>query len=78
VAVIGSPGLMHSLLQLGLVDELKVMIDPVVIGSGKTVFGGLAEPLHFDLSSSVGVTTGATLNTYVRSSTKASGDPSHY
>jgi len=30
--VIGSPGLVRSLLAQGLVDELQLMIDPVLVG----------------------------------------------
>lgn len=33
--VIGSPGLVQTLMVLGLVDELRLMIDPLVAGSGK-------------------------------------------
>ena len=36
--VIGSTELVHSLLDLDLVDEFRVIIDPVVVGGGKRVF----------------------------------------
>jgi dihydrofolate reductase len=36
--VIGSTVLVHSLLQHGLVDELRLMIDPVLVGGGKRLF----------------------------------------
>jgi dihydrofolate reductase len=33
--VIGIPGLVHSLLVHGLIDELQLMIDPLTLGGGK-------------------------------------------
>jgi dihydrofolate reductase len=62
--VIGSPGLVHSLMQHGLVDELQVMIDPVVLGGGKRLFpdDGALRPLRL-LDTQV-TTTGAIIATY--------------
>jgi dihydrofolate reductase len=42
--VIGSTQLVRSLIEHGLVDELRLMIDPVAVGGGKRIFpddGGL-------------------------------------
>ena len=36
--VIGSPGLVQTLMALGLLDELRLMIDPLVAGGGKRLF----------------------------------------
>ena len=46
--VIGSTVLVHSLLQHGLVDELRLMIDPVLVGGGKRLFpdDGALRPLR--------------------------------
>jgi dihydrofolate reductase len=46
--VIGSTLLVHSLLQHGLVDELRLMIDPVLVGGGKRLFpdDGALRPLR--------------------------------
>ncbi|WP_327176273.1 dihydrofolate reductase family protein [Streptomyces sp. NBC_01335] len=44
LAVMGSPTLARTLLSEGLVDELRLMIMPVLLGGGKTIFpadGGL-------------------------------------
>jgi dihydrofolate reductase len=38
IGVGGSPTLVRSLLQDGLLDELKLMIHPVVVGKGKRLF----------------------------------------
>jgi dihydrofolate reductase len=46
--VIGSTVLVHSLLQHGLVDELRLEIDPVLVGGGKRLFpeDGALRPLR--------------------------------
>ena len=40
IGVAGSPTLVHSLLQAGLLDELTLMIHPVIAGKGKRLFDG--------------------------------------
>jgi len=62
--VIGSPGLVQSLLVLSLVDELRLMIDPLLAGSGKCLFrdGGALRPLR--LAGSQVTSTGAVIATY--------------
>ncbi|HEY7357494.1 MAG TPA: dihydrofolate reductase family protein [Ktedonobacterales bacterium] len=49
IAVFGSSDLAVSLLQLGLLDELRLMVNPVVLGSGKRLFAGLDKQLHLKL-----------------------------
>jgi dihydrofolate reductase len=46
--VIGSTALVHSLIQRGLVDEFRLMIDPVLVGGGKRIFpdDGALRPLR--------------------------------
>jgi dihydrofolate reductase len=62
--VIGSPGLVQTLIALGLVDELQMMIDPVVAGGGKRLFrdDGALRPLR--LADSQVTSTGAIIATY--------------
>jgi len=38
IGVSGSPTLVRSLLQDGLLDELKLMVHPVIVGKGKRLF----------------------------------------
>jgi dihydrofolate reductase len=38
IAILGSPQLTESLLRMGLVDELRVMVNPVILGAGKSLF----------------------------------------
>jgi len=62
--VIGSPRLVRTLVEHDLVDEFRVMIDPVVVGGGKRLFrdDGALRPLRL-LDSQV-TTTGAIIATY--------------
>jgi dihydrofolate reductase len=48
VCVFGSPTLVRALLAAGLVDELNVMIEPVLLGGGKRIFtdDGVGRPLE--------------------------------
>jgi dihydrofolate reductase len=62
--LIGSPGLFQSLLALGLVDELQVMIDPLVLGSGKRLFGDADVPRPLRLADSRVMSTGAMICSY--------------
>jgi dihydrofolate reductase len=62
--VIGSTELVQTLIEQGLVDELRLMIDPLLLGGGKRIFGadGALRPLR--LVHSQVTTTGAILATY--------------
>ncbi|GAB2636502.1 dihydrofolate reductase family protein [Nocardia goodfellowii] len=50
--VSGSGNLTHTLMRHGLVDEYRLLIFPVVVGSGKRLFVDGAIPTDFDLTSS--------------------------
>jgi len=62
--VIGSTKLVQTLIEHDLVDEFRLMIDPVVLGGGKRIFpdDGALRPLR--LVDSQVTTTGAMLATY--------------
>ncbi len=65
--VIGSPGLVQTLLAHDLIDEMRLMIDPIVLGGGKRLFpADGTTPRRFRLSDSQVTTTGAILATYTR------------
>jgi dihydrofolate reductase len=62
--IMGSPTLVRSLLREGVVDELRLMIEPVTLGGGKTIFpddGGLRT---FELISAVTTGTGVQVCIY--------------
>lgn len=50
VLVAGSGTLVRSLLALDLVDELHLMVYPVVLGAGRRLFADASEPVGFDLA----------------------------
>jgi dihydrofolate reductase len=60
----GSINLIQTLLKNNLVDEMKMMIFPVAIGSGKRMFGGEIDPIGFKLLNSKISTTGVIIATY--------------
>jgi dihydrofolate reductase len=38
IIIFGSPGATHSLMQLGLIDELWIFVNPILIGKGTPLF----------------------------------------
>ena len=55
----GSCGLAHTLHDAGLIDEYRLIIFPVVVGSGKRLFQGGSVPGSFTLVDSTATTKGA-------------------
>jgi len=49
IAISGSAGLVRSLLREGLLDELHLLLFPVVVGSGKRLFHGIDGQLSLSL-----------------------------
>ncbi|GAB3243200.1 dihydrofolate reductase family protein [Kineosporia babensis] len=64
IHVIGSLNLLQSLLQLGLVDQLRLWQHPVLLGSGKKVFGAGTAPAALRLSHAVSYESGVVQFTY--------------
>ena len=64
LSVMGSASLVRALLAEGLVDELNLMIEPILLGGGKRIFpeDGSARPL--ELSKCVTAATGVQICTY--------------
>jgi dihydrofolate reductase len=65
LVVLGSGELVRTLMDHDLVDEFRLMIDPIVLGGGKRLFpeGGQKRPLR--LVSSTTSSTGVLITTYV-------------
>jgi dihydrofolate reductase len=47
--LVGSPGLIVSLTQLGLIDEYQLCIHPVIIGKGLPLFKHITEKIMLKL-----------------------------
>ena len=62
--IMGSGQLIRSLLPYGLVDELLLMIHPLVLGSGQQLFGTAAQPHPLQLVESAATDTGVLMATY--------------
>lgn len=63
----GSADLVRKLLAAGLVDELRLMTFPVVLGHGKRLFDDNAKASAFTLEHSTSTPGGVLINRYVRS-----------
>lgn len=64
--VIGSLRLVHALFEHDLVDELRLMIDPLLLGGGKRTFGPHDGLRRLRLVDCQPTTAGAILATYAR------------
>lgn len=49
IAIFGSANLTVSLSQMGLMDEYRIMVNPVALGNGKSLFTGLNHKLNLKL-----------------------------
>jgi len=50
VYVIGGAALVTSLLNEGLLDEVRLIVHPVILGGGKSLFAGVKEPRTLQLA----------------------------
>jgi dihydrofolate reductase len=64
IVISGSGTLVRSLLQYGLLDELKLMIHPVVVGGGRRLFDDGGEQKALELVESKTFETGVLYLTY--------------
>src|SRR5688500_13850147 len=65
IQVHGSPGLIQTLLENDLIDEFRLWIFPVMLGSGKRFFGDGTVPRALRLVDSQVSDRGVTINVYV-------------
>jgi len=66
IVVHGSAQLVQSLIENDLIDELRLMVFPVVLGTGKRLFGETTDKKRLQLSSSTVVGDGVTIQVYTR------------
>jgi dihydrofolate reductase len=64
ILVAGSAQLVQGLLEHGLVDELRLMVFPVLLGEGKRLFGDVSEKKPLRLTDSRTLGDGIALLTY--------------
>lgn len=75
--VCGSASLVPQLLELGWVDELVLIVYPLLLGQGKRCFTTLAAPQALSLASSRATPTGVLVNTYRRADAASTGASGH-
>jgi dihydrofolate reductase len=50
MAILGSGSIVAQLAQEGLIDEYQIVVNPVVLGEGRTMFDGIKEKLALKLT----------------------------
>lgn len=50
MVILGSGSIVSQLAQEGLIDEFQIVVNPVVLGNGRTMFAGLKEKLTLKLT----------------------------
>jgi dihydrofolate reductase len=68
IVVAGSAQLVQALIEHDLVDELRLMVFPVVLGTGKRLFGETSDKKRLRLASSSVVGDGVAIQIYTRAS----------
>ena len=64
ISITGSPTLVRSLLRAGVLDELRLLIHPIVVGHGKRLFEAEEQPIPLRLIEAKTFTTGVQAMTY--------------
>ena len=65
ISITGSPTLVRALLREGLLDELRLLVHPIVVGHGKKLFADEEQPIPLKLTESKTLQTGVQAMTYV-------------
>ena len=69
VLVYGGSGFVTSLIEHNLIDEYHLLVNPIALGNGQTIFGGLADTLRLTLVTNRTFSCGTVLLCY---------EPRHY
>ena len=64
MAILGSGSIVAPLVQAGLIDQLGIMVIPVVLGAGRTMFAGVEIRLDFTLASTRSFRNGRVFSSY--------------
>lgn len=64
LAIMGSGSIVSQLAQEGLIDEYQIVINPVVLGNGRTMFDGVKEKLSLKLTTTRAFGNGNVLLVY--------------
>jgi dihydrofolate reductase len=64
IVTYGAAGLMSTLMQHGLIDEYRIWVHPLVLGSGKRLFSDGIEPAALSLVDAKPLSSGVVILTY--------------
>jgi dihydrofolate reductase len=62
--VVGGATLVASLLNEDLIDQLRLIVHPVVLGQGQSLFGGVNKRLSLELVQATSTESGRLIVTY--------------
>jgi dihydrofolate reductase len=71
IFIVGSLTLAESLLRAGVVDEVYLLVFPVVLGRGRRLFEGDGDPVRLELTESRAFSNGAIRNIYAPANQEA-------
>jgi dihydrofolate reductase len=54
LAILGSGDIVGQLAAAGLIDDYQIMVNPIALGAGRALFGGMSAPLSLHLTSTRG------------------------
>jgi dihydrofolate reductase len=66
MVIMGSGTIVSQLTQAGLIDEYQFVVHPLILGSGRTLFEGIKEPVSLKQTNSRTFGNGNVVLTYVR------------
>jgi dihydrofolate reductase len=64
MAILGSGSIVSQLAQAGLIDEYQIVVKPVALGAGRTLFEGIKQKLSLKLTKTRSFTNGNVLLSY--------------
>jgi dihydrofolate reductase len=64
LVILGSGSIVSQLAQRGLIDEYQIIVNPIVIGRGKTMFEGIRDKLALKLTQTRSFRNGKVLLNY--------------
>ena len=65
MVIFGSGTIVSTLTQAGLIDEYRIFVNPIILGSGKPLFGGVDTRHKLTLSSTRALNSGVVVLTYL-------------
>ena len=66
MVIMGSGSIVSQLTQEGLIDEYQIVVHPVVLGKGRTMFDGVKEKLKLKLTKTRAFGNGSVIMWYER------------